>query len=165
MIDRSRITQSELDALIGDGQAYTTSSSSEQFYNRFITRVLLILAIWIIRIVVVSFFPEYHMISRLEHKLLSNEITDFLLIMRVSLFLVVGGIYFASFYTRKLFPQINAFTIVIVSCLIWSDFEMYILDNLRDLTLASLSLIGLRFVALILLIQNFIELQKRGYKI
>ena len=165
MIDRSRITQSELDALIGDGQAYTISSTSEQFYNRFIKRVLLILAIWIIRIVVVSFFPEYHMISRAEHKLLSSEITDFLFIMRVSLFLVVAGIYFASFYTRRFFPQINAFTIIVVSCLIWSDFEMYILDNLRDLTLASLSMIGLRFVALTLLILNFVELQKRGYKI
>ena len=165
MIDRSRITQSELDALLGNSQEYTISSTSEQFYNRFITRVLLILAIWIIRIVVVSFFPEYHMISRAEHKLLSSEITDFLFIMRVSLFLVVAGIYFASFYTRKFFPQINAFTIVVVSCLIWSDFEMYILDNLRDLTLASLSMIGLRFVALTLLILNFVELQKRGYKI
>ena len=165
MIDRSRITQAELDALFGDNQQLEFDLKPDKFYYKFITRVLLILSIWIIRIVVVSFFPEYHMISRLEHKLLSNEITDFLFIMRVSLFLVVGGIYFASFYTRKLFPQINAFTIVIVSCLIWSDFEMYILDNLRDLTLASLSMIGLRFLALILLIQNFIELQKRGYQI
>ena len=59
MIDRSRITQPELDALLGKSEEHTISSTSEQFYNRFITRVLLILAIWIIRIVVVSFFPEY----------------------------------------------------------------------------------------------------------
>ena len=70
MIDRSRITQPELDALLGKSQEHTISSTSEQFYNRFITRVLLILAIWIIRIVVVSLFPEYHMISIAEHKLL-----------------------------------------------------------------------------------------------
>ena len=118
MIDPSRITEPELEALLGKGQEYTISSTPEQFYNRFITRVLLIVAIWIIRIVVVSFFPEYHMISRAEHNLLSSEITDFLFIMRVSLFLVVAGIYFASFYTRRFFPQINAFTIVVVSCFI-----------------------------------------------
>ena len=102
------------------------------------------------------------MVSKYESNILPNETTNFLLYMRIFLFMVVGSIYFLSFHTQILFAQFNAFTIVIVSCLIWSDFEMYIIDNIQDLSMASLGMIALRFVALSLLINNFMALQKRG---
>ena len=159
MIDRSKITSAEMEALFNseDGQL-----ESEAYESAFLIRIALIVAIWLIRIVVVSFFPEYHMVSKYESNVLSYETTNFLLYMRIFLFMVVGSIYFLSFHTRILFAQFNAFTIVIVCCLIWSDFEMYIIDNIQDLSIASLAMIALRFVALSLLVANFMALQKRG---
>ena len=159
MVHRSKITSAEMDALFNSEDSQIDSEARE---SGFLIRIALIVAIWLIRIIVVSFFPEYHMVSKYESNILPYETTNFLLYMRVFLFMVVGTIYFLSFHTQILFAQFNAFTIVIVSCLIWSDFEMYILDNLQDLSMASLAMIALRFVALSLLIANFMALQKKG---
>lgn len=159
MIHRSKITSAEMDALFNSEDSQIDSEAHE---SGFLIRIALIVAIWLIRIIVVSFFPEYHMVSKYESNILPYETTNFLLYMRIFLFMVVGSIYFLSFHTQILFAQFNAFTIVIVSCLIWSDFEMYIIDNIQDLSMASLAMITLRFVALSLLIANFMALQKRG---
>ena len=159
MINRSKITSAEMDALFNSEDSQIDSEALE---SSFLIRIALIVAIWLIRIIVVSFFPEYHMVSKYESNILPYETTNFLLYMRIFLFMVVGSIYFLSFHTQILFAQFNAFTIVIVSCLIWSDFEMYIIDNIQDLSMASLGMIALRFVALSLLIANFMALQKRG---
>tara|TARA_Y100000994_G_scaffold243250_1_gene241381 strand:- start:800 stop:1303 length:504 start_codon:yes stop_codon:yes gene_type:complete len=159
MINRSKITSAEMDALFSNEDNQIDSKAYEL---GFIIRIALIVGIWLVRIIVVSFFPEYHMVSKYENSILSYETTNFLFYMRVFLFMVVGGIYFLSYQTQILFAQFNAFTIVIVCCLIWSDFEMYILDNIQDLSIASLGMIALRFVALSLLIANFIVLQRRG---
>ena len=159
MINRSKITSAEMEALFSNEDSQISSKAYEL---GFIIRIALIVGIWLVRIIVVSFFPEYHMVSKYENNILSYETTNFLFYMRVFLFMVVGGIYFISYHTQILFAQFNAFTIVIVCCLIWSDFEMYILDNIQDLSIASLGMIALRFVALSLLIANFMVLQKRG---
>jgi len=159
MIHRSKITSAEMDALFNSEDSQIDSEARK---SGFLIRIALIVAIWLIRITVVSFFPEYHMVSKYESNILPYETTNFLLYMRIFLFIVVGSIYFLSFHTQILFAQFNAFTIVIVSCLIWSDFELYIIDNIQDLSIASLAMIALRFVALSLLIANFMALQKRG---
>ena len=159
MINRSKITSAEMEALFSNEDSQIDNKAYEL---GFIIRIALIVGIWLVRIIVVSFFPEYHMVSKYENSILSYETTNFLFYMRVFLFMVVGGIYFLSYQTQILFAQFNAFTIVIVCCLIWSDFEMYILDNIQDLSIASLGMIALRFVALSLLIANFIVLQRRG---
>ena len=44
MIDRSRITQAELDALFGDNQQLEFDLKPDKFYYKFITRVLLIIS-------------------------------------------------------------------------------------------------------------------------
>ena len=159
MLNRSKITSAEMNALLNSDESQIDSEAHE---SGFLIRIALIVAIWLIRIIVVSFFPEYHMVSKHESNILPYETTNFLLYIRIFLFMVVGSIYFLSFHTQILFAQFNAFTIVIVSCLIWSDFEMYIIDNIQDLSMSSLAMIALRFVALSLLIANFMALQKRG---
>ena len=112
MINRSKITSAEMDALFNSEDSQIDSEARE---SGFLIRIALIVAICLIRIIVVSFFPEYHMVSKYESNILPYETTNFLLYMRIFLFMVVGSIYFLSFHTQILFAQFNAFTIVIVS--------------------------------------------------
>jgi len=70
------------------------------------------------------------------------------------------GVYLWSFLTNHYFRTINVLALIIISCLIWSDIEVYVLSSMADLTLPSLGMILFRFIPLTLLFLNYLDIRK-----
>jgi hypothetical protein len=158
MVDNSKVSQEELQALLP--QYEVSPQKMSRIEKRIRNRMVAIVVIWIVRIIFVSFYPEYHMFTRAETQLLSSATVYNLLLIRVSLLVVGVCIYCASFYYNKYFRTANVVALIIVCCIIWSDMEVYILSSIGDLTIPSLGMIMIRFIPLTLLVLNYIDVRK-----
>ena len=124
------------------------------------TRCILIASFWLLRIFLVTYFPEFILATRAETQLLTPDEVNGLLLIRISMVVLGATIYLLSFFTNQYFRTINVLALVIVSCLIWSDMEVYILSSIGELTLPSLGMIMFRFIPLTLLFLNYIDIRK-----
>jgi len=128
--------------------------------KRIRNRCIAIVGIWIARIIFVAFYPEFHLVTRAETKLLTSATVDNLLLIRISLLIVGTAIYLGSFVSNRYFRTVNVAALIIVCCIIWSDMEVYILSSIGDLTLPSLGMIMIRFIPLTLLFLNYLDVRK-----
>ena len=127
--------------------------------SRISMRCLAICLILFVRIVVSIFFPEYHLVTITEHKLLDKSTADMVLYLRLIVLVIFNMIYFISFRTNTYFRTVNVIALVFICCLISADFEIYLLSSLADFTWQSITLAGLRFVALWLIFLNYLEVR------
>ena len=158
MSNHSKVSLEELDALLP--QTEVTSHQMSQVERKIRTRCILIVAFWLLRIFLVTYFPEFILATRAETQLLTPDEVSGLLLIRISMVVLGATIYLLSFFTNQYFRTINVLALVIVSCLIWSDMEVYILSSIGELTLPSLGMIMFRFIPLILLFLNYIDIRK-----
>ena len=158
MADHSKISQEELDALLPQNEVSPRKMS--RIEKRIRNRCYAIVVIWILRIIFVAFYPEFHLVTRAETKLLSSETVDYLLLVRISLLIVGASIYLTSFLYNRYFRTVNVAALIIVCCIIWSDMEVYILTSVGDLSIPSLGMIMIRFIPLTLLFLNYLDVRK-----
>lgn len=158
MSNHSKVSSEELDALLP--QTEVTQHQMSQVERKIRTRCILIVAFWLLRIFLVTYFPEFILATRAETQLLTPDEVSGLLLIRISMVVLGATIYLLSFFTNQYFRTINVLALVIVSCLIWSDMEVYILSSIGELTLPSLGMIMFRFIPLTLLFLNYIDIRK-----
>lgn len=158
MVDHSKISQEELEALLP--QYEVSPQKMSRVEKRIRNRCYAIVVIWIMRIIFVAFYPEFHLVTRAETKLLSPEAVDNLLIIRISLLIIGATIYLTSFWYNRYFRTVNVVALVIVCCIIWSDMEVYILNSVGELSIPSLGMIMIRFIPLTLLFLNYLDVRK-----
>ena len=158
MSNHSKVSSEELDALLP--QTEVTSHQMSQVERKIRTRCILIASFWLLRIFLVTYFPEFILATRAETQLLTPDEVNGLLLIRISMVVLGATIYLLSFFTNQYFRTINVLALVIVSCLIWSDMEVYILSSIGELTLPSLGMIMFRFIPLTLLFLNYIDIRK-----
>ena len=158
MSNHSKVSSEELDALLP--QTEVTPLQMSQVERKIRTRCILITAFWLLRIFLVTYFPEFILVTRAETQLLTPDEVNGLLLIRISMVVLGATIYLLSFFTNQYFRTINVLALVIVSCLIWSDMEVYILSSIGELTLPSLGMIMFRFIPLTLLFLNYIDIRK-----
>jgi|TARA_B100000767_G_scaffold248603_1_gene249630 hypothetical protein len=158
MSNHSKVSSEELDALLP--QTEVTQHQMSQVERKIRTRCILIVAFWLLRIFLVTYFPEFILATRAETQLLTPDEVNGLLLIRISMVVLGATIYLLSFFTNQYFRTINVLALVIVSCLIWSDMEVYILSSIGELTLPSLGMIMFRFIPLTLLFLNYIDIRK-----
>ena len=158
MSNHSKVSLEELDALFP--QTEVTIHQMSRVEKKIRTRCILICAFWLFRIFSAIYFPEFVLATRAETQLLSPDEVNGLLLVRISMVALGASIYLFSFFTNHYFRTVNVLALVIVSCLIWSDMEVYILSSIGDLTLPSLGMIMLRFIPLTLLFLNYLDIRK-----
>lgn len=158
MSNHSKVSLEELDALFP--QTEVTIHQMSRVEKKIRTRCILISAFWLFRIFLTIYFPEFVLATRAETQLLSPDEVNGLLLIRISMVALGASIYLFSFFTNHYFRTVNVLALVIVSCLIWSDMEVYILSSIGDLTLPSLGMIMLRFIPLTLLFLNYLDIRK-----
>jgi|TARA_B110000444_G_scaffold87909_1_gene83107 hypothetical protein len=158
MSNHSKVSSEELDALLP--QTEVNPRQMSQVERKIRTRCILIASFWLLRIFLVTYFPEFILATRAETQLLTPDEVNGLLLIRISMVVLGATIYLLSFFTNQYFRTINVLALVIVSCLIWSDMEVYILSSIGELTLPSLGMIMFRFIPLTLLFLNYIDIRK-----
>lgn len=158
MAEHSKISQEELEALLP--QYEVSPQKMSRIEKRIRNRCYAIVVIWILRIIFVAFYPEFHLVTRAETKLLTPETVDYLLLVRISLLIIGASIYLTSFLYNRYFRTVNVLALVIVCCIIWSDMEVYILSSVGDLSIPSLGMIMIRFIPLTLLILNYLDVRR-----
>ena len=158
MSNLSKVSSEELNALFHHTEV--TARQMSRVERRIRTRCILISAFWLLRIFLVIYFPEFVLATRAETQLLSPGEVNGLLLIRISMVALGALIYLVSFFTNHYFRTVNVLALVIVSCLIWSDMEVYILSSLGNLTLPSLGMIMIRFIPLTLLFLNYLDIRK-----
>lgn len=158
MAEHSKISQEELEALLP--QYEVSPQKMSRIEKRIRNRCYAIVVIWILRIIFVAFYPEFHLVTRAETKLLTPETVDYLLLVRISLLIIGASIYLTSFLYNRYFRTVNVLALVIVCCITWSDMEVYILSSVGDLSIPSLGMIMIRFIPLTLLFLNYLDVRR-----
>lgn len=154
----SKVSPEELAALLP--QYEVSPEKMSRVEKKIRNRCILISVLWIVRIAIVMFYPEFVLVTRAETRLLSPDDVSGLLLVRLVMVGIGVGVYLWSFLTNHYFRTINVLALIIISCLIWSDIEVYVLSSMADLTLPSLGMILFRFIPLTLLFLNYLDIRK-----
>ena len=105
MSTQSKVSPEELAALLP--QYEVTPEKMSRVEKRIRNRCILIAVLWLIRIVIVWFYPDYVLVTRAETRLLSSDDVSGLFLVRVSMAAVGVGVYLWSFVTNHYFRTIN----------------------------------------------------------
>lgn len=157
MSNQSKVSPEELAALLPHYEV--TPERMSRVENRIRKRCILISLLWLVRIFIVLIFPEFVLVTRAETQLLSSDDVSGLFVVRMVMLFVGVGIYLWSFFTNHYFRTVNVLALIVVSCLIWSDIEVYVLSSMADLTGPSLAMIVFRFIPLTLLFLNYLDIR------
>ena len=158
MSTQSKVSPEELAALLPHYEVSPEKMSRVQKTIR--NRCILITVLWLARIVIVMFYPEFVLVTRAETRLLTPDDVGGLLLVRLTMASIGVGVYLWSFLTNHYFRTVNVIALIIVCCLIWSDIEVYVLSSMADLTGPSLAMIVFRFIPLTLLFLNYVDVRK-----
>ena len=158
MSTQSKVSPEELAALLP--QYEVTPDKMSRVEKRIRNRCILIMVLWLVRIAIIVFYPEFVLVTRAETRLLTPDDVSGLLLVRVSMVTIGVGVYLWSFLTNHYFRTVNEIALIIVCCLIWSDIEVYALSSMASLTAPSLAMIVFRFIPLTLLFLNYLDIRK-----
>jgi hypothetical protein len=153
-----RVTEEEMKALFPHNRVLQTQL--EKIRPRILTRCLLIVLIFAVRAVVVTYYPEFHLVTIYNERLLGADAAQSMTQIRLILAFFGCIIYLYSFYKNLYFRYANVIVLIVLFGLIWSDIEaLLLLSSFGNLTLPSLGLIAVRFIAVVLLWQNYRDLR------
>jgi hypothetical protein len=125
---------------------------------RILNRCMLIVLIFTVRAFVINYFPQHHLYTIFDGRLVGTEATDTLTLARLTLSLFCSAIYLYSFYKNAYFRSANVAVLMVFCSLIWSDFgSLLLLDSLRNLTYSSLAMIAIRLMVGVLLLLNYLD--------
>ena len=112
----------------------------QQTKRRILYRTLLIVAAIAARLFLISFYPELHLQSVFEVKVIDREAVSSLVIARSLLLSVMG--------------------LVVCSALMWGDLQIFLLAELPGITMISIGFFALRIWVLYLLLQNYLDYRR-----
>ena len=153
------VTKEEMNALFSLDKV--PQDHLEAIRPRILKRVMLVVLILLIRAVAIIYYPEYLVLDAFNQSLSDPDIAFNLTIVRLSLAVFCLMIYLYSFYRNVYFRLANTAVFIVLCTLIWRDFEsIVLLDLFNSLTIPSLGFIAIRFVALGLIVRNYIDLNR-----
>ena len=153
------VTKEEMNALFSLDEV--PQDHLEAIRPRILKRVMLVVLILLIRAVAIIYYPEYLVLDAFNQSLSDPDIAFNLTIVRLSLAVFCLMIYLYSFYRNLYFRLANTAVFIVLCTLIWRDFEsIVLLDLFNSLTIPSLGFIAIRFVALGLIVRNYIDLNR-----
>lgn len=158
MSERGEVSEEEMRALFPYREVSVTHL--ESIRSKILIRCILIIVLWAVRTLIVTRFPEFHMVSHLNEKLLSGDVIGDLLKVRWAMVIFGSSIYMFSFYKNMYFRSVNVVALVLVCCLIWGDLELYLFSSMSILNYPSLAMIIFRLIPLVLLIQNYRDIRR-----
>ena len=154
MKDDIRVTEEELDALFPHNKINETKL--EDIRPRIQARCLLILLIFVLRAVVIVYYPEYSLVSTYNERLLGAEVSVPMTHIRLFLAVFLSLIYLFSFYKNLFFSYASVVLLIVLCGLTWIDLEIILLlSSSNDLMLPSLGLLAIKLVGVVLIWQNF----------
>lgn len=127
---------------------------------KIIKRCILIVLLWVLRAVIVTQFPDFHLVSDFDQKILDPDAIASLVTIRLSMLILGSFIYLYSCYTNFYFRSVNVIALVVACCLIWGDMELYLMSSFGNLNNAALAMIAFRLLPLTLLIQNYLDIRR-----
>ena len=159
MQDEMIVTKEEMSALFSLDKV--PQDHLEAIRPRILKRVMLIVLILLIRAVAIIYYPEYLVLDAFNQSLSDPDVAFNLTIVRLSLAVFCLIIYLYSCYRNVYFRLANTAVFIVLCTLIWRDFEsIVLLDLFNSLTIPSLGFIAIRFVALGLIVRNYIDLNR-----
>ena len=158
MQENTHVSEEEMKALFPYREVSKTYL--ESIRPNILKRCVLIVLLWAFRAVIVTQFPEYHLASDLNQRLLDAASVENMVNIRLSMVLLGSAVYLFSCYKNLYFRSVNVAALIIVCCLIWSDMELYLLSSLSDLSKPSLAIVAFRLIPLTLLIQNYRDIRR-----
>ena len=106
--------------------------------------------------VVVAYYPEYHLVSIYNERLLGKGVSESLSYARLFFAIVAVVFYLYSFYADLFFRYANIALLIVLCGLLWIDLEMILLlYSFNDLMLPFFGLFAVKVVGVVLLWQNF----------
>ena len=134
----------------------------EAMRPRILKRCILIVLIFAIRAVAVTYYPEYLLLNAFYERLFDPDAAFNLTQIRLAIAFVGSIIYLYSFFKNVYFRLSNVTVLIVMCSLMWSDFEpLLVLNTFSDLTLPAIGFIAIRFVAVGLLVQNYLDLNRQ----
>jgi len=157
MNDERIVTAEEMSALFSP----VPQEHLEAIRPRIFKRCTLIVLIFTIRAVAVTYYPEYLLLNLFHERLSDPDAVLNLTQVRLTIAFFCSIIYLYSFFKNFHFRLVNAAVLIVMCSLIWSDFESLLaLHSFSDLTLPSLGFMAIRFVAVGLLVRNYQDLNR-----
>jgi len=148
-----KITQAELDALAA---AYAIPNVTlETARSKILVRSAVIGLLWTIRLIIVIFYPEYHLMSVAQERFVPPEYVESFLHMRIILLIAGSGIYFYLLYINRYFRQIHLVGLLVLGLFLLSDIQSYIVYSNVELGIISIAMVSMRFAVLALLLLNY----------
>lgn len=132
----------------------------KQTKRRILYRTLLIVAAIAARLFLISFYPELHLQSVFEAKVIDREAISSLVIARSLLLSVMGSVYIYSQLSDRHFKIISVMGLVVCSALMWGDLQIFLLAELPGITMISIGFFALRIWVLYLLLQNYLDYRR-----
>ena len=158
MIEKAHISEEEMKALFPYQEISKTYL--ESIRPKILKRCYLIVVLWGFRAIMVTQFPEYHLASDFNQRLLEAAAIESMVIIRLSMVFLGSAVYLYSCYKNLYFRSANVAALIIVCCLIWSDLELYLLSSMSDLNNPSLAMIAFRLIPLTLLLLNYRDIRR-----
>ena len=153
------VTKEEMNALFSLDKV--PQDHLEAIRPRILKRVMLVVLILLIRAVAIIYYPEYLVLDAFNQSLSDPDVAFNLTIVRLSLAVFCLMIYLYSFYRNVYFRLANTAAFIVLCTLIWRDFEsILLLDLFNSLTIPSLGFMAIRFIAVGLLVRNYLDLNR-----
>lgn len=153
------VTKEEMNALFSLDKV--PQDHLEAIRPRILKRVMLVVLILLIRAVAIIYYPEYLVLDAFNQSLSDPDVAFNLTIVRLSLAVFCLMIYLYSFYRNVYFRLANTAVFIVLCTLIWRDFEsILLLDLFNSLTIPSLGFMAIRFIAVGLIVRNYIDLNR-----
>jgi len=159
MQDKRIVTEEEMSALFSLDKI--PQDHLEAIRPRILKRCILIVMIFLSRAIAVIYYPEHLALDAFKEGLSDPDVALNLTIVRLSMAFFGSIIYLYSFYRNAYFKLVNTVVLIVLCTLIWSDFEsILILDLLSSLTIPTLGFMTIRFIAVGLLVRNYLDLNR-----
>ena len=159
MLGERIVTKEEMSALFSLDKV--SQDHLEAIRPRILKRVMLVVLILLIRAVAIIYYPEYLVLDAFNQSLSDPDVAFNLTIVRLSLAVFCLIIYLYSCYRNVYFRLANTAAFIVLCTLIWRDFEsILLLELLNSLTIPSLGFMAIRFIAVGLLVRNYLDLNR-----
>ena len=158
MQEKSHVSEEEMKALFPYREVSKTHL--ESIRPKILKRCVLIVLLWGFRAIMVTQFPEYHLASDFNQRLLDTASVENMVNIRLSMVFLGSAVYLYSCYRNLYFRSVNVAALIIVCCLIWGDMELYLLSAMGDLSKPSLAMVAFRLIPLSLLIMNYRDIRQ-----
>jgi len=154
-----RITAEEMSALFP--YIKVPKTHLEVIRPRILTRCSVVALLFLVRAIVIIYYPEFHCFSILKEGLANPELVMKVTQIRIALAFIISIVYLYSFYQNLYFRLVNLSVLVVLCALTIGDFQAFMMiSSLDQLTHPSVAMIALRFTIVVLLFQNHMDIRR-----